>query len=192
MRKLLQLIIQLRYFLPGLTIRMEDRLLKDLIRWKEIQHIDCPDRKAMAILLWRFKEFRNLVIYRHSAHPIRGRMIALFYPPLSTLFLDTPEIGGGLYIQHGFSTMVAAKSIGENCWINQQVTIGYNGQGDPPVIGDWVTITCGAKVLGDIHVGSHVTVGANAVVTRDVPDHCVVGGVPARILKHNDQPRKNQ
>ena len=183
MRKLLQLIIQLRYFLPGLTIRMEDRLLKDLIRWREIQHIDCPDRKAMAILLWRFKEFRNLVIYRHSAHPIRRRMIALFYPPLSTLFLDTPEIGGGLYIQHGFSTMVAAKSIGENCWINQQVTIGYKGQGEPPVIGDRVMITCGAKVLGEIHIGNHVTVGANAVVIRDVPDNCVVGGVPAKIIR---------
>ena len=77
--------------------------------------------------------------------------------------------------------MIAAKSIGENCWINQQVTIGYNGSGDAPVIGGNVMITCGAKVLGLIHV----TVGANAVVIRDVPDHCVVGGVPARILKSN-------
>ena len=123
------------------------------------------------------------MIYRLSSYPIRRRIVALFYPPLSTLYLDTSEIGGGLYIQHGFATMVAAKSIGENCWINQQVTIGYNGQGDPPVIGDNVTITCGAKVLGSIHVGNHVVVGANAVVIRDVPDHCVVGGIPARILR---------
>jgi serine O-acetyltransferase len=47
-------------------------------------------------------------------------------------------------------------------------------------------ITCGAKVLGAIHVGDHVTVGANAVVIRDVPAHCVVGGVPARVLKENN------
>lgn len=65
------------------------------------------------------------------------------------------------------------------------MTIGYNGQGDPPVIGDNVMITCGAKVLGQIHVGNHVTIGANAVVIRDVPDNCVVGGVPAKILKQN-------
>lgn len=186
MRKIFTFLIQLRYFFPALTIRFDDRLCKDLFRWKEIHHIDCSDRKAMAILLWRFKEFRNLVIYRLSAYPIRRRIVALFYPPLSTLFLDTPQIGGGLYIQHGFATMVAAKFIGENCWINQQVTIGYNGQGDPPIIGNWVTITCGAKVLGDIQIGNHVTVGANAVVIRNVPDNCIVGGVPAKVLRVNE------
>lgn len=186
------LLMKLRFFLPGRLIEKSEKLNKDLARWKAIHKLTCPDREAMAILLWRFKEFRNLVIYRLSAYPIRRRIFALFYPPLSTLFLDTPEIGGGLYIQHGFATMVAAKSIGENCWINQQVTIGYNGQGDPPVIGDWVMITCGAKVLGNIHIGDHVTVGANAVVIRDVPDHCVVGGVPAKILKHTDLPVKSQ
>ena len=186
MRKLYQFLIQLRYLFPGLIIRFDGKMCKDLLRWKEIHYIDCSDRKAMAILLWRFKEFRSLVIYRLSAYPIRKRIIALFYPRLSTLYLDTPEIGGGLYIQHGFATVVAAKSIGENCWINQQVTIGYNGQGEPPIIGDWVTITCGAKVLGNIHIGNHVTVGANAVVIRDIPDNCVVGGVPAKILKSNN------
>ncbi len=185
-------LVKLRYFLPGLLIEKSEKLNKDLARWKDVHKLACSDPEAMALLLWRFKEFRNLVIFRNRKHPVKRRIIQIFYPPLETLFLDAFEIGGGLYIQHGFATMVAAKSIGENCWINQQVTIGYNGQGDPPVIGDWVTITCGAKVLGDIHVGSHVTVGANAVVIRDVPDHCVVGGVPARILKHNDQPRKNQ
>ena len=104
---------------------------------------------------------------------------------MDTLYIDAFEIGGGLYIQHGFATMIAAKSIGENFWVNQQVTIGYNGQGDPPVIGDNVMVTCGAKVLGQIHVGNQVTIGANAVVIRDVPDNCVVGGVPAKILKQN-------
>lgn len=188
MRKLYQLLIQLRYLLPRQIIRFDDKLCKDLLRWKEIHHIDCSDQKAMAILLWHFKEFRNLVVYRLSAHPIRRRIVALFYPPLSTLFLDTPEIGGGLYIQHGFATMVAAKSIGENCWINQQVTVGYNGQSDPPVIGNWVTITCGAKVLGSIHIGDNVIVGANAVVIRDVPNNCTVGGIPAKILKYSDSP----
>ena len=183
MHAIYRFLINIRYFLPGLLIRFDDKLLKDLTRWKTIHQIPGSDRSAAAELLWNFKEFRSLMIYRLSSYPIRRRIVALFYPPLSTLYLDTSEIGGGLYIQHGFATMVAAKSIGENCWINQQVTIGYNGQGDPPVIGDNVTITCGAKVLGSIHVGNHVVVGANAVVIRDVPDHCVVGGIPARILR---------
>ncbi|MGN0478146.1 MAG: hypothetical protein ACI4GO_01810 [Hominenteromicrobium sp.] len=81
----------------------------------------------MAILLWRFKKFRNLVILRHRKHLVKRRIMGLFYPPLETLFLDAFEIGDGLYIQHGFATMVAAKSIGENRWINQRATIGYKG-----------------------------------------------------------------
>lgn len=177
------LFMNLRYWIPGLLIEMSGELREDLARWKQIHQLTCSDRVAMGWLLWRYKEFRNLVIYRNRRHPIRRRLVGLFYPPMESLYIDAFEIGGGLYIQHGFATMIAAKSIGRNCWINQQVTIGYNGYGDAPVIGDNVMITCGAKVLGQIHVGNHVTVGANAVVIRDVPDYCVVGGVPARILK---------
>lgn len=177
------LFMNLRYWIPGLLIEMSEALREDLARWKHIHQLTCPDRAAMACLLWRYKEFRNLVIYRNRQHPIRRRLIGLFYPPMESLYIDAFEIGGGLYIQHGFATMIAAKSIGRNCWINQQVTIGYNGQGEAPMIGDNVMITCGAKVLGPIHVGNHVTVGANAVVIRDVPDNCVVGGVPAKVLK---------
>ena len=185
----MKILMFIRYLFPMLLIRMDEKLRRDLARWKEIHHLTCPDHSAMARLLWREKAFRNLVIYRNRAHPIRRRLVQLFYPPMDTLYIDALEIGGGLYIQHGFATMIAAKSIGENCWINQQVTIGYNGAGDPPVIGDNVTVTCGAKVLGSIHVGDHVTVGANAVVIRDVPSHCVVGGVPAKILKSHRDPR---
>lgn len=183
MNKIRQILAQIRYAIPSLLICPDQKLHKDLARWKQIHHLECSDCYAAALLLWQFKEFRNLLLYRQRKYPIRRRIIALFYPPMESLYIDAFEIGGGLYIQHGFATMIAAKSIGENCWINQQVTIGYNGPGDAPVIGDNVMITCGAKVLGQIHVGSHVTVGANAVVIRDVPDRCVVGGVPAKILK---------
>lgn len=182
----MRILMLIRYFLPRIFIVSSNALSKDLSRWKKIHHLNCSDHEAMAILLWQYKEFRNIVIYRLQKHPIRRRVIGAFYPPMDSLFIDAFEIGGGLYIQHGFSTMIAAKSIGENCWINQQVTIGYNGAGDPPTIGDNVTITCGAKVLGTIHISNNVIVGANAVVIRDVPQDCTVGGVPARILKfHN-------
>lgn len=185
---------RIRYCIPNLLIVMEDRIRKDLARWKEVHGLAYPDSISMAWLLYHIPEFRNLVIYRLSKYPIRRRIVALFYPPMQTLYLYTPDIGGGLYIQHGFATMIAAKSIGENCWINQQVTIGYRGSGEPPVIGNNVTITCGAKVLGDIRIGNSVTVGANAVVIRDVPDHCVVGGIPAKVLKTNtiDEKQKRE
>ena len=91
-----------------------------------------------------------------------------------------PEnIGGGLVFQHGFSTIIAARRIGENCKI---FTIGYNGD-KAPVICDNVTVCAGAIVIGDVCIGSRVTVGAGAVVTKDVSCDKVVAGVPARIIK---------
>ena len=72
-----------------------------------------------------------------------------------------------------------AAKIGSNCTIFHQVTIGSNTlegskhQG-APVIGDNVFIGCGAKIIGGVHIGNNVCVGANCVVTRDVPDNCTV------------------
>ena len=161
----------------------DEKIQKDLARWKEICHVSGSDTAALAWLLWVKKEFRNLLIYRNSHRPLYRRWIGLVYKPMDTLYLETPEIGGGLFIHHGFATMVAAKSIGENCWINQQVTIGYGKGTEPPVIGDNVTITCGAKVLGQITVGDGAVIGANAVVIRDVEPGAVMGGVPAKRIR---------
>lgn len=167
----------MRYLTSGLLIKNSDKICKDLVRWKEIQHLDCSSRVTMAHLLWRCTEFGDL-LKPSVSHPASFDWPVL--SPLNTLDIDALEI---LYIQHGFATEIAAKSIGETCWINWQVTIGYNGQEDPPVIGDNVAITCGAKVLDPIHIGNHVTVSANAVIIIDVPDDCVADGVPAKNLK---------
>lgn len=61
------------------------------------------------------------------------------------------------------------------------VTVLYGGD-DIPVLGDNVEIGVGAKVLGRIHIGNNVKIGANAVVIRDVPDGATAVGVPARNL----------
>jgi serine acetyltransferase len=68
--------------------------------------------------------------------------------------------------------------IGSRVTVMQQVTIGNKHPSDPgvPVIEDNVCIGAGAKILGAVRVGHGVTVGANAVVTRDVPSHCTVVG----------------
>lgn len=160
----------------------DSKFRMDLHRWKDICNISGSDCSTLTQLLWSHKEFRNLFIYRNSHRRIYRYWIALWYRPMDTLFIETPEIGGGLFIQHGFATMIAAKSIGENCWINQQVTIGHTGKGCP-VIGNNVMITCGAKVLGDIAVGDGAVIGANAVVVRDVEPGAVMGGVPAKKIK---------
>jgi serine O-acetyltransferase len=78
--------------------------------------------------------------------------------PINTVFIYTNTIGPGLFIQHGFSTIISAKSIGKDCWINQQVTIGYSNVTDCPTIGDNVTIHAGAKVIGKVTIGNNARV----------------------------------
>lgn len=89
-------------------------------------------------------------------------------------------------IQHGFSTILNAESIGDNCQVWHGVTIGksHSGKLEPrPIIGNNVKICCHATVLGGITIGDNVVIGANAVVTKSVPANCIVIGNPARILK---------
>ena len=161
----------------------DDRFIMDLQRWRDICKIEDSDRFVLAQLMWQYPEFRNLFIYRNRFRRAYRTWIKFWYKPMDTLYLQAKEIGGGLFIQHGFATMVTAESVGENCWINQQVTIGFNGGGSAPVIGNNVMITCGAKVLGSIMVGDNAVIGANAVVIRDVEPGAVMGGVPAKKIK---------
>ena len=174
-------IIRLLFIFPGIKWKNK-KLIMDIARWKEITSIKGGKVLSLAQLMSTFPEFRNLFIYRCGGS-VYSRWVKIFYPPMKTLYLDTPEIGGGLFIQHGFATMVAATSIGENCWINQQVTVGHTGSGRPPIIGNNVMITCGAKVLGSITVGDNAIIGANACVVKDVEPGAVMGGVPAKRIK---------
>ncbi len=92
-------------------------------------------------------------------------------------------IGGGLLIPHPNGIVIHPQaSIGPNCLILQQVTIGLRDGDVPPVIGGHVDIGAGAKILGGVCIGDHARIGANAVVLRDVPAGKTAAGVPARIL----------
>ncbi len=101
----------------------------------------------------------------------------------------TAEIGKGLYIGHFGSIIVSQKAvIGEYCNISHENTIGQAGRGGKqyaPVIGDRVYIGPGAKLFGKIRIGNDVAVGANAVVSKDVPDNAVVIGNPSKIISYD-------
>lgn len=136
----------------------------------------------MALFL-AYPEFRSVFFYRVRVRSVIRGLLRRIYPPQVTLYLRTPSIGPGLFIQHGFATTVGARRIGKNCWINQQVTIGYRDKTGRPTIGDDVTINTGAIVIGDISIGDRAVIGAGAVVVKSVPPDCTVVGVPAHIVR---------
>lgn len=108
-----------------------------------------------------------------------------------TTGIDLPKqtkIGKGLYLPHFGGIFVHYNTkIGEYCTLGQDVTIGLGGRGDQkgcPKIGDRVCIGAGARVIGPITIGNDVAIGANAVVTKDLPDKAVAVGVPAKIISY--------
>ena len=97
------------------------------------------------------------------------------------------ECGYGLRIMHlsgGGGVRLGAKKIGNYCAFNAGCLVGTNGPGDTrPVIGDYVAFGPGAKAYGRITIGNNVFVAANSVVKKNVSSNCVVGGIPAKMIK---------
>ena len=96
------------------------------------------------------------------------------------------SIGRGVVLSYGGLGVVIHDRavIGDRVNIGTNVTIGGTSKRyEVPVIGENTLIATGAKVLGGIKIGKNCVVGANAVVVQDVPDCCVVVGVPAKIIK---------
>lgn len=71
--------------------------------------------------------------------------------------------------------------MGENCWINQKVTLGYRGN-HCPIIGNNVRIGVGAIIIGDVCIGDNVNIGAGAVVVKDVPSNTTVVAQSVRYI----------
>ncbi len=95
-------------------------------------------------------------------------------------------IGERFFIDHGFVVIGETAVIGDDVTIYQMVTLGgtnpTNGLAGKrhPTIGDGVIIGSGAQVLGPIAVGPRARIGANAVVTKDVPEGATMTGIPAK------------
>lgn len=96
------------------------------------------------------------------------------------------EIGEGTVLGYqGLAIVIHERAkIGKNCVVSQGVTIGGTSKKyDVPSIGNNVYIGAGAKIIGPITIGDDVVIGANAVVVNDIPSRCVIGGIPAKIIK---------
>lgn len=94
------------------------------------------------------------------------------------------EFGPGFVLIHSNGVVInGAVRGGENVMIEHQVTIGAEKR-QSPIIGNGVFIGAGAKIVGPVTIGDNARVGANAVVTRDVPPETTVVGVPAKPVGH--------
>ncbi|UNP74889.1 serine O-acetyltransferase [Bacillus nitratireducens] len=99
------------------------------------------------------------------------------------------KIGKGFYIGHFGGIVINSQTeIGANCNISQGVTIGMSNRGDKKgvaVVGNNVYIGPGAKIVGAVYIGDNAAIGANCVVTKDVPANAVVVGVPGKVISMN-------
>jgi serine O-acetyltransferase len=123
---------------------------------------------------------------------IIARMISQFSRFLTGIEIHPKaKIGKNLFIDHGMGVVIGETSeIGENVTIYHMVTLGgiapsinSNGQRNikrHPTIEDDVVIGSGAQVLGPVRVGRCAKIGANAVITKDVPEKAVMVGIPAK------------
>lgn len=134
-----------------------------------------------------YPEYRSLLLFRSGNI---GEILSYLVPHLTSVHFvtDSSYIGNGLILQHAFSSIIFPESMGENCQVWHNVTIGRaHNKGRRPRIGNNVKICAGAILIGGIEIGDNVVIGAGAVVTKSIPANCVVVGNPARIIMKEDR-----
>ncbi len=153
-----------------------------------------PAAKSVLEIILLYPGFHALLSYR-IANKLKKWKIPFIPRLISQLarFFTGIEIHPGatigekFFIDHGMGVVIGETTIiGDNVLIYQGVTLGGTGKDQGkrhPTIGDRVTIGAGAKVLGNITIGSDSNIGAGSVVIDDVPEHSTVVGIPGRITR---------
>lgn len=125
--------------------------------------------------------FRTLFYFR--THGFFSKLLRIIYPKHPSFTIDVhTKIGGGLKLAHPYATIINAKEVGNNVYINHLVTIGEK-EGKRPSIGNNVQIHAHAIIIGNVVIGDNAIVGAGAVVVKHVPKNAIVAGNPAKIIK---------
>ncbi len=126
--------------------------------------------------------FNVLFFHRIKSHRIRKFIIqkkSSFTIPYGVILGESP------ILDHPFSTILNAKSIGNNFRCKNNITIGNvaDDESKRPTIGNNVYVGANAVIIGSISIGDNVIVGAGAVVVKDVPSNCIIVGNPSRIIR---------
>ncbi len=149
-------------------------------------------------VLSSYPGIQAIILHRvaHLLHELGVPFIPRFISHISRLHTQIEihpgaKIGTDFFIDHGCGVVIGETAeIGNNVTIYQGVTLGGTSmtrEKRHPTIGNDVVIGAGAKILGPVKIGDRVRVGANAVITRDVPSDSVVVGVPGRIVARDGQ-----
>lgn len=129
--------------------------------------------------------FRTL--FYHRIGDIPAILISWYRPGCKFFIISrTTEIGGGCLFAHPYSTIINAESIGENFSFRHLTTLGNKGDNaNRPTILNNVMLGASVTIIGKITIGNNVVVGAGSVVTKNIPDNCIVVGNPAQIISIN-------
>jgi serine O-acetyltransferase len=152
-------------------------------------------RGFWTMLVYRYGRWRYSIAWRPVRFPfsIAYKLLKVFTEILTGIELPCETtIGRRLIIEHFGCIIVSGDTIiGDDCILRQGVTIGlkHTGIRGAPTLGNRVDIGAGAKILGPIHIGDDVAIGANAVVLVDVPANSIAVGVPARVLPRKPNPK---
>lgn len=183
----------LAYYLSEDLKRYNNRKpnVKDLVLHNEVWYIFRYLRHLRFVEYYGAKMLKNkngggksyatlLFLY----HWIRYKRLA--FKLRFTIYPNT--VGPGLRIYHtgDFVHIGPNVTIGRNCTILPGVVFGNKNEHEEDgkvTVGDNCYFGLGAKIFGSVKIGNNVTVGANAVVTKDIPDNAVVGGVPAKVIR---------
>jgi serine O-acetyltransferase len=157
---------------------------------------------------WGAQGFWAMVVYRFGRwrYGVRPAVVRKFFSLIYHVLFKLVQIitgiqmpcevnvGHNFIIDHFGGIIISGYAkFGDNCRVRNGVVIGIRrvGEKTAPTIGNNVDIGAGANLLGPIHIGDNVLIGANAVVLCDVPDNSIAVGVPAVIRQRSLSARAN-
>lgn len=157
----------------------------DVFRNKHTIGIELPYCLALLFLLHNNRFFRTLFYFRIGA--VKALLIGWYRPGDKYFRISkTMIMGHSCQILHPYATVLNAESIGDNFSCLNCTTIGATNKGKP-VIGNNVSLGVSVTIIGNVHIGDHVTIGAGSVVVKDIPSNCIAAGNPAKVIRFLDK-----
>lgn len=176
---------------------LKDFLKADLARFKKKPTFADFILHNESWYLWQFILALRHVEYYINCHQKKNPLYLFWWFRYKRLVFKTQinikpnNCDSGLRLFHigGYTGIKPSCRIGKNFSILPGAVIGNKRENPSDVewtyIGDNCYVGLGARILGPVTIGNNVIIGANSVITKDVPDNAVVGGIPARIIKYN-------